>query len=88
MRLFSIVSVCDNTGVLSVKCIRLFPGGEQALIGMKLVSVVKSVRTKKGCRFRKSELTKAVVVKNAQAIMRLCGDISFYSSSAVCFVER
>lgn len=88
MRNFSSVSVCDNSGVLCVKCIRLFPKREQALIGTKLLAVIKSVKTKKGNKFKKSELVKAVVVKNSQAIKRLCGDISFYTNSAVCFVKR
>jgi large subunit ribosomal protein L14 len=87
MKIFSIVSVCDNTGVLEVKCIRLFPKRKQALVGTKLLSVVTTVKTKKSNKFKKSELVKAVVVKHSQAIKRLCGDISFYSNSAVVLLK-
>ena len=80
------LKVADNSGARVVECIRVLGGSSRryARVGDVIVVAIKQVTP--GAPIRKGEMSRAVVVRQAQPFRRLDGSIIRFDENAVVLI--
>ena len=81
------LKVADNSGARVVECIRVLGGSSRryARVGDVIVVAIKQVTP--GGPIRKGEMSRAVVVRQAQPFRRLDGSIIRFDENAVVLIS-
>ena len=84
----SILSVCDNSGVKKVKCIKILGRSTRkwGRAGDILIVVIKSIKVIK--KIKKKDIYKGILVRNKKKIVRKDGSCISFSDNSIVLLNN